>query len=86
MYFFYARVLRIVILHIFNKIDHGGIMTRKQLLILKERFPRLAAEYPREFHSFFNAAGAMTKLGLDVYSMIKNDIRKRQKKRSHESS
>lgn len=49
---------------------------------LREKFPRLSAEYPKEFRIFFNSDSTLNKLGLDVNQMLKEIHRKRTTKRS----
>ena len=55
----------------------GYVQTKK----LREKFPLLATEYPGEFRMFFDSESNMTKLGLDVNQMLKEERRARMIKR-----
>lgn len=47
---------------------------------LRDKFPILYAEFPREFRMFFDENGKMTSFGRSLNILIKNRRRQRMKK------
>jgi hypothetical protein len=57
-------------------------MLRKERVVrLRDKFPVLAAEYPKEFRIFFDEKSNMTPLGQSVYGLIKHNRRMRMQKK-----
>ena len=56
-------------------------MDKELLCSLREKFPKLWAEYPHRFHTFFNSDGTMNAKGHIQYDFLKKRHRERLRKK-----